>query len=346
MPDELDIDDFGLVIEAQDIPATEPEEEHLMGTSDRAKRQVDNLLGSIASVQDMNRAEAESSKRAMSNFALLRSWRQEWQNRWRDKTVTKGTYGEYWFHSEAGGVLPLYPPEGDMTPVLVCNGKTVNIAPYDNFLSDPTQVELLQLIKPDGNARIVVRTHHRPEYTAAPEKSFLSTADATAAPGGGSYSTRHPWDMTTLWTSGKKGEKLAAGLRIVEYTPTGEGAYQPPTEFRLVNYKVDVTTEGEMIQTPECVPIWDRKISAEVESVSKRQLAVDGLRMKLMPPKRWVAALNVGFDDPDDVAEWMNKVRKGIYGEAGAQRMVAEAAERIANAASRGEVGKADCEEF
>ena len=129
MPNELnvddmvalapDLDDFGLPIEPQDIPATEPEEEHLMGTADRAKRQIDNLLASISSVQDIDRAEKDSTQRSMSTVALLRSWRTEWQNRWRDKTVTKGTFGEYWFHSEAGGVLPLYPPEGDLQPVLV-----------------------------------------------------------------------------------------------------------------------------------------------------------------------------------------------------------------------------------
>ena len=340
---ELDIDDFGLVVEEQDIPATDPEEGELIGTPERAARQVDNLLGKIVGVQDFARAEKDSPKRSMSAFGLLRSWRTTWQNVWRDKAYTKGMYGEYYFHSEAGGVLPLYPPEGGMTPVLVCKGEPVNITPYDNFLSDPTQVELLQLVKPTGTSRLIVRTTHNPEFIAAPENAWLSTNDATNV----AYSQSHPWDMTTLWVKGQGSKDvLAKGLKVVGFTPQAEGFVQPQTEYRLVNYVVQITKDGEMVQTPELVPIWDRAIAAEVECVTKKQLANDGLRMKCMPPKRWVAALNVGLDDPDEVAEWMASVRKGIYGDAAAERMVAEAAEKIANAQSRGEVGIADCEEF
>lgn len=317
-------DVFGLeIIEDPEVHelADNADESELMGTEERNLKAAERWAGSIRAAHDLIYCQKQAGN-DRGGMAELKNYRYTWQNDWRDKTCgPKGTYGEYFWHNEPNGLVPLYPSSGDQVALAV-NGIAVEIAPYPDYLSEPVQVELMAMLKPGGECRVVVRTTHNPEFYE---------------PGDGSRTTNN----NLVGTDGL----LTGGLVIERFQPPQQGMIVPPTQYRLVNYQISTSTDertGEVtrLQAADPVPMWDRNLAAEVDYTTNQRFAKDALRFKLMAPKRWVAALHVGFDDPDEVLEWLAEGRRIIHGEGTAKRMEGEASERIRQAVNRHDISR------
>ncbi len=316
-------DVFGLeVIEDPEVHelADNADESELMGTEQRNLKGAERWAGSIRAAHDLTYCQREAGNER-GGMAELKAYRQTWQLDWRDPAVTKGTYGEYFWHGEPRGLLPLYPASGDQVALAV-NGVAVEIEPYPDYLSTPVQVELMAMLKPEGQCRVVVRTRHNPEYYT---------------PGEGSTTVNNK----LIGTDGL----LTGGIVMERFQPPQEGFIVPPVQYRLVNYQIHTTTDertGEVtrLQSADPVPMWDRNLAAEIDHTINKRFATDALRFKLMAPTRWVAALHVGFDDPDEVLDWLSEGRRLIHGEGNAKRMEAEAAVRISQAVNRHDISR------